>query len=244
MRVVLGLAHQRLLGEISRFSVIASRAFVSQSEPCLNSPSAWSRSRFSSAIAVASLLLGFDELRPHVGDDLIQHLLGIFGPRDQVKLMFDRSRADRRSKRPMVSVPRDTCRSRADATRERHGDALVRGEELVVVEIRQLQCFRHDDRIVLDAVRSVQQVGRVQLEQAATRRGERLGLRGQRHDLHAHQQHDGRREVHHHVEIQLAARPHDPEARLDLDGAAPSAPSRSRRPSISSFVTIVESCCR
>src|SRR3954469_23782108 len=32
----------------------------------------------------SDLLLGLDELLPHVDQDLIQHLLGVFGPRDQV----------------------------------------------------------------------------------------------------------------------------------------------------------------
>ncbi len=84
VRVVLGLAHERLLGEI--VAVLRDR------EPRLVLPVGALLELGVGLVAQpllvgdrrGDLLLRLGKLRPHVRDDLIQHLLGIFGPRDQV----------------------------------------------------------------------------------------------------------------------------------------------------------------
>ena len=97
------------------------------------------------------LLLGLGQLRPHVDQDLRQHLLGIFRPRDQI--------VDVRPQQARESIENThelLCLAiRAEFTqmrRERDRDALERGEEFFVVQVRELERFGHDDRFVLDTV--------------------------------------------------------------------------------------------
>ena len=121
---------------------------------------------------------------------------------------------------------------------EREGHAFVRGEELLVVEVRQLERFGQDDGVVLDAVRSVHEIRGVELEQPAVERGCAPSRRlGSVHDLHA-QQDDRRRVVDDDVEVERAAGAERPRARFDFANVAPSAARRSRKRSMSSLVTI------
>ena len=99
--------------------------------------------------------------------------------------------------------------------RESEADALERGLELLVVEVRKLERLRHDDRVFLDAIRPMDQIGRVELEQAAAQYREVVLVLWQRHDLHTHQ-HYRRCVIHDDREIELAARFDDPQSGLHL----------------------------
>src|SRR5262249_41686889 len=102
--------------------------------------------------------------------------------------------------------------------RERYRNALVRGEKLLVVEMRQLERFSHDDRLVLDTIGTVDKVGGVELEQPTIQRGRRVWLGGHGHDLHP-QKDDRRREVDNDAEVELTGWFDDPESGLDFTEA-------------------------
>src|ERR1051326_2985880 len=126
-------------------------------------------------------------------------------------LMFDRSSVDSLSKSPMwlASVCLPIGAELADVRGESDTDALVRSLEFLVIEMRELQRLGDDNRVLLDAIRPMEQVRRVQLEQAPTQRGQLVFILGKGHDLHAHQDH-GRRVVDDEREIELAAGLYDP----------------------------------
>src|SRR3954464_5739400 len=93
--------------------------------------------------------------------------------REMRSLMLDFRSAEKRSKMPWDSACLAVRAELAQVRREREGHALVAREEFFKVEGRQLERFGEDDLVVLDAVRPMQQVGRVELEQTT---GERGGL--------------------------------------------------------------------
>src|SRR5262245_47349436 len=102
--------------------------------------------------------------------------------------MFDRSSVDSLSKMPMgvsASVRFAEGPELAQVRRQRECDALVRRHEFGEVEVRELECFSNDDRILFYAIRSVNEIAGVELEQAPAQSRERLVALGERHDLHA-----------------------------------------------------------
>ena len=75
--------------------------------------------------------------------------------------------------------------------RERERHALVAREEFLEVEGRQLERLGQDDLLVLEAVRSMQQIGRVELEQPASEVSGLCVVLGETHHVDP-QQHDRR----------------------------------------------------
>src|SRR6476661_1851021 len=88
--------------------------------------------------------------------------------REMRSLMFDFRSAEKRSKIPMGSACLAERAELAQVRRERERHALVAREEFLEVEGRQLERLGQDDLLVLEAVRSMQQIGRVELEQPAS----------------------------------------------------------------------------
>src|SRR5437868_9533000 len=78
------------------------------------------------------LLLRLCELRPHVDENLIEHLLGIFGPRDQIVDVRPQERAQsiEESHGGLASVCLPIGPQLAQMRRESEADALERGLEL------------------------------------------------------------------------------------------------------------------
>src|SRR5205085_387843 len=128
--------------------------------PCLYSASAWSRRRFSSAIAVATCCLALASC-PRMSTRIWLSIFSGSSAREMRSLMFDRMRVDSLSNRPILlclAVRADLAQVR----RERDGDAFVGGEELLVVEMGKLECLGHHDRLLLDAIGSVNEIGRIE----------------------------------------------------------------------------------
>ena len=102
----------------------------------------------------SDLLLRLRELVAHVDDDLIQHLLGVFRRGDEVvQVRLDQRREA--IENPPGSANLSEGGQLAHVRRQRQGHALVRGEELLVVQVRELQRLGQHDRIVVDAIRAV-----------------------------------------------------------------------------------------
>src|ERR1035437_10656940 len=80
-----------------------------------------------------------------------------------------------------------------DVRRERQGDTLVRREEFVEIETLEFERFRENDFVLLDAIRAVEQVAPVQLEQTVLQRDALPAARSEEHDLDA--QDDERRRI-------------------------------------------------
>src|SRR5687767_7923475 len=100
--------------------------------------------------------------------------------------------------------------------RERQRDAFVAGEKLLVVEVRQLERLGQHDRVIgLNAVRSVYEIGRVQLQQTSREAGRSTLILWEVHDLHP-QQHDRGRVVDHDVGVEHSAGLDDPQPGLEL----------------------------
>src|SRR5215510_14790516 len=140
--------------------------------------------------------------------------------REMRSLMFDRSRVENLSKIPMVLVCLAIRTELTQMRRERYRDALVRGEKLLVVEMRQLERLGHDDGLVLDTIGSVDEVCRVDLEQPTVQRGRRVGLGREGHDLHAEKD-DRRRKMDDDAEVELTGGFDHPKPRLDFAEAHP-----------------------
>ena len=173
MRHVLGLAHERLLGEIvAAFLNGEHRAPL----PILRLLEL-GVGLVAQALLVGDrrgdLLLGLHELAAHVDENLRQHLLGIFGPRDEIVdvALEERGKAIENAHGSACLAVRAEL---AQVRRERERHALVAREEFFEVEGGQLERFGEDDVIVLNAVRSVQQIGGIELEQPPAERGQRL----------------------------------------------------------------------
>ena len=154
---VLALAHERLLGEIVAPFLDGEHRLVLPVVRLLE----FGVGLVAQALLVGDgrgdLLLRLGELRPHVDENLVEHLLGIFGPRDQivdVRPQQGRETIEDAHGSACLAVRAEL----AEMRRERDGDALVRREEFLVVEVRQLERFGHDDRVLLDAVRPVHEI--------------------------------------------------------------------------------------
>src|SRR5215208_5537426 len=91
------------------------------------------------------------------------------------------------------SAPLSERRELAQVRREGQRHALVSGEELLEVQVRQLERLGEDDRIAVDAVRAVHEVGRVELQQPAVEVGAAVVVGRTLHDLDTQQ--DDRRRV-------------------------------------------------
>src|SRR6476660_9507271 len=136
----------------------------SQSCACLNSASAWSRSRFSSAMAEATCCLAFASW-PRMSARICVNIFSGSSARERRSLMLDLRSEEKRSKMPMGSACLAVRAELAQVRRERERHALVAREKLFIVEGRELERLGEDDLVVLDAVGAVQQVRRVELEQ-------------------------------------------------------------------------------
>src|SRR3954463_4277217 len=166
----------------------------SQSCACLYSASAWSRSRFSSAIAEATCCLAFTSW-PRMSTRICVNIFSGSSAREMRSLMLDFSSEEKRSKMPMGSACLAVRAELAEVRRERERHALVAREKFFIVEGRQLERLGEDDLFVLDPVGAVQQVGRVELEQPLRQLGGACTVARERHHVHAQEEH-GRRIVH------------------------------------------------
>ena len=163
VRDVLALPHERLFGEIV--------APFLDGEHCLLLPIAGLLELRVGLIAqplfvgdgCRHLLLGLRELTSHVNQNLVEHFLGIFGPRDQVIDVRPQE-----GREPIEYSHGLVCLAvRAELTkmrRERDGDALVGRQEFFVVEMRKLESFGHHDRFLFNTICTVHQIRRVELE--------------------------------------------------------------------------------
>ncbi len=83
------------------------------------------------------------------------------------------------------------------------------------LRVRELERLGEHHGIAIDAVRAMQQVGGVQLQEATVERGRFGGVCRQGHHLHA-QQHHRRIVGDNDIEIERTARLHHPESRFDF----------------------------
>src|SRR6476661_6787270 len=198
----------------SRPSWTASMARRSQSCACLYSASAWSRSRFSSAMAEATCCLAFTSC-PRMSARICVNIFSGSSAREMRSLMLDFRSEEKRSKMPMGSACLAVRAELAQVRCERERHALVAREKLFIVEGRKLERLGEHDLVVLDTVGAVQQVGRIQLEQPLGELGGARSVARERHDVHAQKEH-GRRVVHCDGEIAVRVRSHDPESGFHL----------------------------
>ena len=84
VRDVLALAHERLLGEVVAAFLDREHRALLPVRACLILGVGLVAQTLFVGDRGGHLLLGLDELRPHVDQDLVQHLLGVFGPGDQI----------------------------------------------------------------------------------------------------------------------------------------------------------------
>ena len=87
-----------------------------QSVACLASSSAWSRRRFSSAMAAATICLAFTSWS-RMSTMIWLSIFSGFSAEEIRSLMLDLIRVDRRSKSPIPNEPRDTWSARGGASR-------------------------------------------------------------------------------------------------------------------------------
>ena len=118
VRHVLALPHQRLLGEVVATFLDREHRLLLPVVRLLELGVRLIPQALLVGDRRGDLLLGLGQLSPHVDEDLVEHLLRILRPRDQVVDVRPSSVANR-SKMPMVTVPRGTSRVRAGATRAR-----------------------------------------------------------------------------------------------------------------------------
>jgi len=119
MREVLALAHERLFGEIvAPFLDREHRLLL----PVLRLAEFRVRliaKTFLVGDRRRDLLLCLGELAAHVDQNLRQHLLGVFGPRDQVIDVRPQQGRESVEYAHGINVPRGTSRAHEDATRAR-----------------------------------------------------------------------------------------------------------------------------